>query len=150
MLTDLLPVEAYSCLSLRVCDSVSAWYAATVVRAAASLLLKDCGQLGNKSVDLVMLNTGVTFDHLTRHQQRCCLHLRRVPGSGRVVACSRGSTRRAPRGAQVRDEINKFKVGAPARVGLVAPNNVVVPLGNTGLDPSQTSFFQARAWPQAL
>ena len=47
-------------------------------------------------------------------------------------------------GRQVRDEINKFKVGAPARVGLVAPNNVVVPLGNTGLDPSQTSFFQAR------
>ena len=46
---------------------------------------------------------------------------------------------------QVRDEINKFKVGAPARVGLVAPNDVVVPLGNTGLDPSQTSFFQARA-----
>ena len=45
----------------------------------------------------------------------------------------------------MRDEINKFKVGAPARVGLVAPNDVVVPLGNTGLDPSQTSFFQARA-----
>ncbi len=44
----------------------------------------------------------------------------------------------------MRDEINKFKVGAPARVGLVAPNDVVVPLGNTGLDPSQTSFFQAR------
>jgi hypothetical protein len=51
----------------------------------------------------------------------------------------------ASRAAQVRDEINKFKVGAPARVGLVAPNDVVVPLGNTGLDPSQTSFFQARA-----
>ena len=31
-------------------------------------------------------------------------------------------------------------------MGLVAPNNVVVPLGNTGLDPSQTSFFQARAY----
>ncbi|KAF3943496.1 hypothetical protein CMV_029955 [Castanea mollissima] len=33
-------------------------------------------------------------------------------------------------------------VGAPARVGLVAPIDVVVPPGNTGLDPSQTSFFQ--------
>ncbi|KAG5093510.1 hypothetical protein JHK84_049098 [Glycine max] len=31
---------------------------------------------------------------------------------------------------------------APARVGLVAPIDVVVPPGNTGLDPSQTSFFQ--------
>lgn len=44
---------------------------------------------------------------------------------------------------QLRDEIAKYKVGAPARVGLVAPNNVDVPAGNTGLDPSQTSFFQA-------
>lgn len=42
----------------------------------------------------------------------------------------------------MRDEIAKFKVGAPARVGLVAPNDVTVPAGNTGLDPSQTSFFQ--------
>ena len=43
---------------------------------------------------------------------------------------------------QLRDEILKYKVGAPARVGLVAPNDVMVPGGNTGLDPSQTSFFQ--------
>jgi hypothetical protein len=35
-----------------------------------------------------------------------------------------------------------LQVGAPARVGLVAPVDVVVPPGNTGLDPSQTSFFQ--------
>lgn len=36
----------------------------------------------------------------------------------------------------------KFKVGAPARVGLVAPNSVEVPAGGTGLDPSSTNFFQ--------
>lgn len=47
---------------------------------------------------------------------------------------------------EVRDEIAKYKVGAPARVGLVAPIDVVVPPGNTGLDPSQTSFFQVRVW----
>jgi len=35
-----------------------------------------------------------------------------------------------------------LQVAAPARVGLVAPIDVVVPPGNTGLDPSQTSFFQ--------
>ncbi|XP_024995267.1 60S acidic ribosomal protein P0-like [Cynara cardunculus var. scolymus] len=34
------------------------------------------------------------------------------------------------------------QVGAPARVGLVAPVDVVVPPGNTSLVPSQTSFFQ--------
>jgi large subunit ribosomal protein LP0 len=45
---------------------------------------------------------------------------------------------------EVREEIGKYKVGAPARVGLVAPVDVVVPPGNTGLDPSQTSFFQVR------
>ncbi|GKF71015.1 hypothetical protein Tco_0207129, partial [Tanacetum coccineum] len=33
-------------------------------------------------------------------------------------------------------------VGAPTRVGLVAPMDVVVPRSNNGLDPSQTSFFQ--------
>jgi large subunit ribosomal protein LP0 len=45
---------------------------------------------------------------------------------------------------QLRDEVNKYRVGAPARVGLVAPNDVTVPAGNTGLDPSQTSFFQVQ------
>jgi hypothetical protein len=46
---------------------------------------------------------------------------------------------------QVKAEISKFKVGAPARVGLVAPNDVTIPSGGTGMDPSQTSFFQALA-----
>ena len=44
--------------------------------------------------------------------------------------------------ADVRDEILKFKVPAPARVGAVAQCDVVVPKGPTGMDPSQTSFFQ--------
>jgi len=43
----------------------------------------------------------------------------------------------------VKNEIDKYKVGAPARVGLVAPNDVKIPAGSTGMDPSQTSFFQA-------
>uniref|UniRef100_A0A0E0F292 Major facilitator superfamily (MFS) profile domain-containing protein n=1 Tax=Oryza meridionalis TaxID=40149 RepID=A0A0E0F292_9ORYZ len=42
------------------------------------------------------------------------------------------------------------KVGAPARVGLVAPVDVVVPPGNTGLDPSQTSFFQVLNIPTKI
>ncbi|KAG5007094.1 hypothetical protein JHK85_025636 [Glycine max] len=45
----------------------------------------------------------------------------------------------------LRSKLNVVKpdleVGALAHVGLVAPIDVVVPLGNTGLDPSQTSFF---------
>jgi len=43
----------------------------------------------------------------------------------------------------VKAEVDKYKVGAPARVGLVAPDDVKIPAGPTGMDPSQTSFFQA-------
>jgi large subunit ribosomal protein LP0 len=32
---------------------------------------------------------------------------------------------------------------APARVGSIAPSNVIVPAGPTGCDPGQTAFFQA-------
>ncbi|XP_059077037.1 uncharacterized protein LOC131876211 [Cryptomeria japonica] len=41
---------------------------------------------------------------------------------------------------EVREEVAKYKVGAPAPVGLVAPVDVVVPPGNTGiiyLDPKE-------------
>ncbi|XP_065878937.1 large ribosomal subunit protein uL10z-like [Euphorbia lathyris] len=51
---------------------------------------------------------------------------------------------------EIREEIAKYKVGAPARVGLVAPIDVVVPPGNTGLDPSQTSFFQVLNIPTKI
>ena len=44
----------------------------------------------------------------------------------------------------VKVEIEKYKVGAPARVGLTAPNDVSIPGGATGMDPSQTSFFQVK------
>ncbi|KAK4579451.1 hypothetical protein RGQ29_029212 [Quercus rubra] len=42
------------------------------------------------------------------------------------------------------------EVGAPSRVGLVAPIDVVVPPANTGLDPSQTSFFQVLNIPTKI
>ncbi|PHU16160.1 60S acidic ribosomal protein P0-1 [Capsicum chinense] len=51
---------------------------------------------------------------------------------------------------EVSDEVSKYKVGAPARVGLIAPIDVVVPPGNTGLDPSQTSFFQVLNIPTKI
>ncbi|XP_042512617.1 60S acidic ribosomal protein P0-like [Macadamia integrifolia] len=51
---------------------------------------------------------------------------------------------------EVREEVAKYKVGAPARVGLVAPVDVIVPPGNTGLDPSQTSFFQVLNIPTKI
>ncbi|CAL1363586.1 unnamed protein product [Linum trigynum] len=51
---------------------------------------------------------------------------------------------------EVKEEIAKYKVGAPARVGLIAPIDVTVPPGNTGLDPSQTSFFQVLNIPTKI
>ncbi|XP_051123027.1 60S acidic ribosomal protein P0-like [Andrographis paniculata] len=51
---------------------------------------------------------------------------------------------------EVSEEIAKYKVGAPARVGLIAPIDVIVPPGNTGLDPSQTSFFQVLNIPTKI
>mmetsp|Transcript_6859 Transcript_6859/g.17742 ORF Transcript_6859/g.17742 Transcript_6859/m.17742 type:complete len:313 (-) Transcript_6859:277-1215(-) len=50
----------------------------------------------------------------------------------------------------VKDEIAKYKVGAPAKAGSIAPVDVVVPAGGTGLDPSQTSFFQALSIPTKI
>jgi len=32
---------------------------------------------------------------------------------------------------------------APAKIGSIAPGDVTIPAGPTGLDPKQTSFFQA-------
>ncbi|KAH0637421.1 hypothetical protein KY289_037336 [Solanum tuberosum] len=51
---------------------------------------------------------------------------------------------------EIKEEVAKYKVGAPARVGLVAPVDVIVPPGNTGLDPSQTSFFQVLNIPTKI
>jgi large subunit ribosomal protein LP0 len=37
----------------------------------------------------------------------------------------------------------RYRVQAPARVGAVSPVEVIIPAGNTGMEPTQTSFFQA-------
>jgi len=44
---------------------------------------------------------------------------------------------------QTRDLITSNKVPAAAKSGSIAPNDVHIPAGPTGLDPGQTSFFQA-------
>jgi len=41
-------------------------------------------------------------------------------------------------------------VGAPAKVGATSPVQVVVPAGNTGLEPGMTSFFQALNIPTKI
>ncbi|KAH8924101.1 hypothetical protein BT69DRAFT_1261786 [Atractiella rhizophila] len=50
----------------------------------------------------------------------------------------------------VRDLIIANKVKAPARAGALAPLDVTVPAGNTGMEPGKTSFFQALNIPTKI
>lgn len=45
--------------------------------------------------------------------------------------------------AEIRKRISENKIGAPAKTGSIAPCNVLVPKGPTGMEPTKTSFFQA-------
>ena len=51
---------------------------------------------------------------------------------------------------EVRDTIVANKVAAPARAGAFAPKDVIVPAGNTGMEPGKTSFFQALNIPTKI
>jgi len=44
---------------------------------------------------------------------------------------------------EVRSKLSALKVKAAAKAGTIAPSDVIVPAGPTGLEPTKTSFFQA-------
>ncbi|KAF6842463.1 60s acidic ribosomal protein p0 [Colletotrichum musicola] len=50
----------------------------------------------------------------------------------------------------IRDKILANKVAAPARAGAIAPSDVWIPAGNTGMEPGKTSFFQALGVPTKI
>lgn len=50
----------------------------------------------------------------------------------------------------IREKITANVVAAPARAGAMAPLDVFVEAGNTGMDPSKTSFFQALGVPTKI
>jgi len=50
----------------------------------------------------------------------------------------------------IRAKILANKVAAPARAGAVAPLDVYIPAGNTGMEPGKTSFFQALGVPTKI
>lgn len=52
--------------------------------------------------------------------------------------------------SEIRDIIDANKVGAPARQGAISPVRVTVPAGNTGQEPTKTSFFQALNIPTKI
>jgi len=51
---------------------------------------------------------------------------------------------------KIREEITAERVQTAAKAGVEAPDDVVVPAGPTGQDPSQTSFFQALDIPTKI
>ncbi|KAF8640302.1 hypothetical protein AX16_010197 [Volvariella volvacea WC 439] len=51
---------------------------------------------------------------------------------------------------EVREIIVANKVAAPARAGALAPKDVSIPAGNTGMEPGKTSFFQALGIPTKI
>jgi len=51
---------------------------------------------------------------------------------------------------EIRSMITSNTVAAPARAGALAPIDVTVPAGNTGMEPGKTSFFQALQIPTKI
>jgi len=51
---------------------------------------------------------------------------------------------------EVREKLTGNRVQAPAKAGAVAPVDVFVPAGNTGMEPGKTSFFQALGIPTKI
>ncbi|KAF1839899.1 uncharacterized protein K460DRAFT_411218 [Cucurbitaria berberidis CBS 394.84] len=51
---------------------------------------------------------------------------------------------------ETRDKILSNRVAAPARAGALAPLDVFIPAGNTGMEPGKTSFFQALGVPTKI
>lgn len=52
--------------------------------------------------------------------------------------------------SEVRKIVLDNKVSAPAKAGSIAPCDVILPPGNTGMEPSHTSFFQALNIPTKI
>lgn len=51
---------------------------------------------------------------------------------------------------EIREVVVSNVVAAPARAGAIAPKDVWVPAGNTGMEPGKTSFFQALGVPTKI
>jgi len=45
--------------------------------------------------------------------------------------------------SEVRNQLLELRVAAPAKAGAISPVDVIIPKGDTGLEPTQTAFLQA-------
>jgi len=51
---------------------------------------------------------------------------------------------------EMRNEITSYRVPAPAKAGITAPADVMIPAGPTGLEPTATAFLQALNIPSKI
>jgi len=65
-------------------------------------------------------------------------------GNVGLIFCKEGTL------SDVRNVLKQFREGAFAKQGAVAPDDVIVPAGPTGLEPTQTSFLQALNIPTKI
>jgi len=52
--------------------------------------------------------------------------------------------------ADIRTKLTELKIQAAAKAGSIAPIEVIVPAGNTNMEPTKTSFFQALSIPTKI
>lgn len=50
----------------------------------------------------------------------------------------------------IKELLDENVVEASAKVGAISPNNIIVPKGPTGMEPTKTSFFQAVGIPSTI
>jgi large subunit ribosomal protein LP0 len=50
----------------------------------------------------------------------------------------------------MRNELTSYRVPAAAKAGVVAPSDVMIPAGPTGLEPTATAFLQALNIPSKI
>ncbi|KAI4153833.1 MAG: hypothetical protein LQ340_002074 [Diploschistes diacapsis] len=88
----------------------------------------------------------VTVDNVSSQQMH---KIRRALRGNGVVLMGKNTMTNADLN-ETRSTILSEKVAAPARAGAVAPADVFVPAGNTGMEPGKTSFFQALGVPTKI
>jgi len=62
---------------------------------------------------------------------------------GNIMVGNRGLLFTNEDPAAIQEILEKHRIQAPAKVGAISPLDVEVPAGNTGMEPTMTSFFQA-------
>lgn len=104
---------------------------------SSSLMQKTRFALRGKAVILMGKNTLI---------RRAMAGLKNIPGLPALSAALKlnvGLVFTNEDLSEVRDIIAQNKISGPAKPGQIAPIDVIIPKGPTGLEPGQTSFLQA-------